>query len=83
MKYIILLFLSLNISLFSWDGYSYEEGKYIDVETYDHQGQGEGDIEYYDHSDGEYKTGYLDMYSGGTGTITDDETGESFEVDMD
>ena len=78
----------LLISMFSfgyvnaWDGYSYEKGTYIDVDSYDHQGQGEGDVEYYDYSDGQYHTGYLDMYQGGTGEITD-EDGNTFEVDMD
>jgi hypothetical protein len=81
MRVILAIFL-MSIYAFSWEGYSYEKGAYIDVETYDHRGTGEGAIEYYDYSDGEYKSGYLDMYPGGTGTITDDETGESFEVEM-
>lgn len=81
-KKILLLVFIVNIS-FSWDGYSYEKGNYIDVESYDHKGIGEGEVEYYDYQSGEYRTGYLDMYSGGTGTITNDDTGESFEVEMD
>ena len=82
MKNILLLVLLTSFS-FGWEGYSYDKGNYIDVQTYDHEGRGEGPVEYYDHEDGEYKTGYLDMYSGGTGTITGDETGESFDVDME
>lgn len=78
-----VLLLALTLSLFGWDGYSYEKGNYIEVESYDHNGEGEGDVEYYDYEDGEYKTGYLDMERDGSGTITDDETGESFDVDMD
>lgn len=81
-KNIILISL-FSVYLFAWSGYSYDKGNYIDVETYDHKDQGAGPVEYYDYEDGEYKTGYLDMYSGGTGTITDDETGESFDVDME
>lgn len=82
MRFIILIFLASLYAL-SWDGYSYEKGAYIDIETYDHKGVGEGPVEYYDYSDGEYKSGYLDMYPGGSGTITNDETGESFEVEME
>lgn len=67
----------------AWDGYKVENGEAIEVETYDHQGQGEGPVEYYDYETGEYRTGYLDMYPGGSGTITDDETGEEIEVEMD
>ena len=63
----------------AWDGYT-ENGEYIDVESYDHKGRGEGDVEYY--KDGEYHYGYLDMYVGGSGTITD-EDGNTFEVEMD
>ena len=63
----------------AWDGEA-EDGSQIEIESYDHQGQGEGDVEYY--KDGEYHTGYLDMYVGGTGTITD-EDGNTFDVDMD
>jgi len=83
MKKSIIIILATIINCYAWDGYSYDKGNYIDVETYDHQGNGEGPVEYYDYESGEYKSGYLDMYPGGTGTITDDETGESFDVEMD
>lgn len=76
MKLFIFLVLMVSI-LFSWDGYSYEKGAYIEIQTYDHKGIGEGPIEYYDYSDGKYKTGYLDMYPGKDGTIRDDQSGES------
>jgi hypothetical protein len=82
MRVILAIFL-ISIYAFSWEGYSYEKSAYIEVESYDHRGLGEGPVEYYDYSEGEYKSGYLDMYDGGTGTITDDENGESFEVEMD
>lgn len=82
MKSIILVSIFL-ISAFAWEGYSYEKGNYIDVESYDHQGQGEGEVEYYDYDKGKYQTSYLDMYSGTIGTITNDETGESFDVEME
>ncbi len=67
----------------AWDGYDYTSGSYIEIESYDHQGSGEGEVEYYDYSSGEYKSGYLDMYPGGSGTLTDYETGVTHEVDME
>lgn len=67
----------------SWDGYNTDTGSSIDVERYDHQGRGEGPVEYYDSDSGEYRSGYLDMHSGGSGTLTDDDTGETYNVDMD
>lgn len=70
------------LACFAWEGTT-SDGSAIEVESYDHGGQGEGEVEYFDHSSGEYKSGYLDMYPGGSGTITDYETGESIEVDMD
>lgn len=66
----------------AWDGTT-SEGTAITVESYDHDGRGEGPVEYYDYDAGEYRSGYLDMYPGGSGEITDDETGETFQVDMD
>jgi len=80
-KMITLLVLSIfaTSQVSAWDGVS-DDGSQIEVESYDHQGMGEGDVEYY--KDGEYHSGYLDMYVGGTGTITD-EDGNTFEVDMD
>ena len=79
----ILMLATLSVmQINAWEGYNYESGSYIDVDSYDHQGQGEGDVEYYDYNDGEYHTGYLDMYPGGTGEITD-EDGNTFEVEMD
>ncbi len=67
----------------AWDGYNYGTGSHIDVESYDHQGQGEGEVEYYDYRAGEYRSGYLDMHPGGSGELTDYETGETYQVDMD
>ena len=74
---ILAMFATSQVS--AWDGEA-EDGSQIEVESYDHQGIGEGDVEYY--KDGEYHTGYLDMYPGGSGTITD-ENGDTFEVEMD
>lgn len=65
--------------LSAWDGIA-EDGSQIEVDSYDHRGVGEGDVEYY--KDGEYHSGYLDMYPGGSGTITD-EYGNELEVEMD
>lgn len=78
----LLVAASLPLAATAWDG-TKDDGGAISVESYDHRGQGEGPVEYYDYESGEYRSGYLDMYPGGTGTITDDETGESYDVDMD
>lgn len=79
---LLIVSLLLTTQMNAWEGYSYENDSYIDVDSYDHQGIGEGEVEYYDYDDGEYHTGYLDMYPGGTGEITD-EDGDTFEVEMD
>jgi hypothetical protein len=82
MKILLTIILLINLA-YAWEGYSPDKGDSISIESYDHKGRGEGPVEYYDYSSGEYKSGYLDMYSGGTGTITDDDTGESFDVEME
>jgi hypothetical protein len=76
---LILLVIFTISQTYAWEGIA-DDGSQIEIESYDHQGQGEGDVEYY--KDGEYHSGYLDMYVGGSGTITD-EDGNTFEVDMD
>ena len=79
-----LFLLSFSISnAFAWGGYDSTTGAHIDIDSYDHGGTGEGSVEYYDYDSGEYRSGYLDMYPGGSGTLTDDETGESHDVYMD
>ncbi len=86
MKNIFLyLFICIfgNTLVFAWDGYNNDTGASIEVESYDHNGQGEGEVEYYDYESGEYRQGYLDMYSGGEGELTDYQTGETYSVDMD
>lgn len=78
----LVIALVLPWTVYAWDG-TKDDGGSISVESYDHGGRGEGDVEYYDYDAGKYRSGYLDMYPGGSGTITDDESGESFDVDMD
>lgn len=84
---IVISIISLNFLFFSysyaWDGYDWTNNSYIDVESYDHGGTGEGDVEYYDYGSGEYKEGYMDLDSGGSGTIYDYDTGEYYDIEMD
>jgi len=80
---IIFCLIAYSSTALSWDGYSYETGGYVDIESYDHGGQGEGEVEFYDYNSGEYRQGYLDMYPGGDGELTDYTTGETYEIDMD
>ena len=79
----VLIFLLFSSSTFSQDGYDYESGSYVDIESYDHGGRGEGKVEFYDYGSGEYRDGYLDMDSGGGGTLHDYETGDYRQLDMD
>jgi len=80
-KIIILLFIPF--SAFSWEGYNSDTGSYFEVESYDHRGMGEGEVEFYDQKTREYRQGYLDMYPGGSGNLYDYESGENYSVDMD
>ncbi len=82
MKKLLLLCL-FPVSAFAWEGYNYETGTYFEVDSYNHRGRGEGEVEFYDYETGEYKQGYLDMYSGGSGDLYDYETGETYSVEME
>ena len=77
-----LLLFSCSSAL-AWDGYNVDTGSSIEVESYDHGGRGEGEVEFYDYNSGEYRSGYLDMHPGGSGALTDYETGETYSVDME
>lgn len=43
MRVLLTLIVSFVLA-YSWEGYSYDKGNYVDVESYDHQGQGEGKL---------------------------------------
>ncbi|KGQ26347.1 hypothetical protein JP33_04865 [Gallibacterium anatis CCM5995] len=77
---IVIIFAS---PAFCWTGYNYDTGSYFEVERYDHQGLGEGPVEYYDYNSGEYKSGYLDLFPGASGILYDEDTGEEFDIQME
>ena len=79
----VLLGLTVGGTVKAWDGYKTDTGGQIEIESYDHEGRGEGPVDYYDYESGEYRSGYLDMHPGGSGELTDDESGETYEVEME
>lgn len=81
-RWALILAALLPPAVAAWDGHT-EDGDPITVESYDHGGRGEGEVEYIDQATGETKRGYLDMHPGGTGELTDYETGETTTVDME
>jgi hypothetical protein len=84
MRAILTVLLAIVPSVvYSWDGQRTDTGGQIEVESYNHGGTGEGEVEFYDYESGEYRQGYLDMHPGGTGEIQDYETGETYEVEME
>jgi hypothetical protein len=52
---------------YCWDGYDYETGDYIDIETRDNT-----EIEFYDYNDGAYHTGEIQDWGYYYGTKTND-----------
>ena len=79
----IIATLFLSFSSYAGDGFNWDTGSFFDVESFDHRGTGEGDVEYFDYGTSQYKYGYLDMESGGSGTLYDYDTGEWYWVEMD
>ena len=60
-KYIFVSFISiLSFNSYGWEGYDYQEGNHIEIESGNLVREGE-EIEYYDYSDGEYK--YVEVES--------------------
>jgi hypothetical protein len=78
---ICILLVSSNL-LCAWDGYDYNSGSYIDIESRDGT-----QIEFYDYEDGSYHTGEVEDW-GWNGVnneleVYDHDTGEYRTFDMD
>ncbi len=83
------LFLSLSlisISAFSWNGYDYDKGSYIEIEKGNLVREGE-EIEYYDYESGEYKYGEVESINSYGSSVEvevyDSDTGEYRTFQMD
>ena len=78
--------LIMTSTSYAWTGSGFDnktgEVVFVEVESYDHKGLGEGPVEFYDYNADEFKSGYLDMYPGGSGTIVTDD-GQVLNVNMD
>ena len=85
MKKIFVLILTLfiiNTPVFSWDGYDYDTGNYIEIEKGNLVRAG-NDIEIYDYSTGTYKDVEVQSVSSDEVEVYDYETGEYRTFDMD
>ncbi len=71
---------------FAWEGVETESGNDVEIEKGNLVRSGES-IEYYDHSEGEYKSVTVDDINRYGGTVeievTDDETGETLTLEME
>ncbi|AVQ86233.1 hypothetical protein C7R88_02255 [Plesiomonas shigelloides] len=81
--YLILCFLSFPV--FSWDGYDYDVGNYVEIDKGNLVRQGE-EIEYYDYQDGQYKSADVESINGYGGSVEievyDHNTGEYRTFEM-
>ena len=85
MKKIFVLILTLfifNTPVFSWDGYDYDTGDYIEIEKGNLVRAG-NDIEIYDYSTGTYKDVEVQSVSSDEVEVYDYETREYRTFDMD
>ena len=85
MRYLIILSIVLTANLCAaWEGYDYDSGSSIDIESRDGN-----TIEYYDDADGEYHTGEIQDWGYDSSTQTNDLTvydydaGETRTLDME
>ena len=76
----------LSFPLLAWEGYDYESGSYIEIESGNLVREGE-EIEYYDDASGEYHYGDVEsIESNGSGAdveIYDPESGEYRTFEME
>lgn len=85
-KLVPVALLSISTASFTWDGYDYESGNYVEIEKGNLVREGE-EIEYYDYGSGEYRYGEVQqIQSSGSGAeleVYDYESGEYRSFDMD
>jgi len=78
--------VAFSIDATAWDGYDYERGAYIEIDKGNLVRQGQ-EIEYYDYSSGEYKSGDVESISGSGSSVEveiyDHDTGEHRTFDME
>ena len=81
-KYLLILLSLVILPCYSWDGYDYESGGYIEVESGNLVRAG-NDIEIYDHEAGEYRDVEVQSVSGDELEVYDYTTGEYRTFEMD
>lgn len=85
-KLITLVFMLFPTFAYAWDGYDYEKGAHIEIQSGNLVRQGQ-DIEVYDYSSGEYKDVEVQSVTGnGSGAdveVYDYNTGEYRTLEMD
>ncbi len=86
MRFIITLFLIVSSSAFTWNGYDYEKGAYVEIDKGNLVRSGH-DIETYDYSTGEYKDVEVESVHDSGSTVEvevyDYNTGEHRTLEMD
>jgi hypothetical protein len=81
-----ILLIANAVPVFSWDGYDYESGDYVEIEKDNLVRRGH-DIEFYDYGAGEYRSGEVQDItrtpSGVELEVYDYEAGESRTFEME
>lgn len=85
-KILLLSFLTISFSAFAWDGYDYDKGANVEIDKGNLVREG-NDIEYYDYSTGEYRTGEVQSIERSGSSVEvevqDSETGETRTFEME
>lgn len=85
-RVLMFLLLAASFSSAAWDGYDYDNGSNIEIDKGNLVRQG-SDIEYYDYSSGEYRTGEVQSVERSGSSVEvevqDSETGEIRTFDME
>jgi len=83
---ILILGMHFPAIVFAWDGYDYDAGAYVEIDSGNTVRSG-NDIEYYDHGTGEYKSGEvqsIESYGSSTEVeVYDYDSGEYRTFSMD
>lgn len=86
MKKLLVIFILISGPAYSWDGYDYNKGTYVEIERGNLVREGE-DIEVYDYGSGEYRNMTVQsMDDSGSGVdmeVYDNDSGEYRTFEMD
>ena len=66
----------------AWEGYNEDMGSYFSIESFEDKNKRSGAVIYFDYISGEKKSGVINLNEEGSGTLKDNNSGQTYKVHM-